>query len=179
MRAMKIRTLALAAVLALASAAWGQEQAFTNRPTELKDRGAPDARALATLPADTEVKVLARSGGWTRVDAAGKNGWVNVFHLRFPATVESSSSSSSSGVSDTLSNITSRLTGGRPAEKKANIATTGIRGLSPEDLKNASPDAAALAKAQSYRSDKPTAERFARDGKLTAVSVDNPQGDRR
>ena len=30
----------------------------------------------------------------------------------------------------------------------------------------------ALAKAQSYRADKPTAERFARDGKLSEVKVD-------
>jgi hypothetical protein len=175
---MNIRAFAIAAFLAFATAAWGQEQAFTNRSTDLKDRGAPDAHTVATLPADTAVKVLGRSGGWTRVDVAGKNGFVNVFHLRFPATVESSSSSSS-GVADALSGITSRLTGGRPTDKKANIATTGIRGLSPEDLKSASPDAAALAKAQSYRSDKPTAERFARDGKLVAVSVDNPQGERR
>jgi hypothetical protein len=175
---MNIRSFAIAALLALAPAAWGQEQAFTNRSTELKDRGAPDAHALATLPADTPVKVIARSGGWTRVDAAGKNGYVNVFHLRFPASVDTSSSSSSLG-SRLASGATSIFGGNRDTEKKATLATTGIRGLSPEDLKNASPDAAALAKAQSYRSDKPTAERFARDGKLTAVAVDNPQGERR
>jgi len=120
------------------------------------------------------VKVLARAGRWSRVEAAGQSGWVNVFHLRFPAAVESKSSGGGF-----FSGVTSALGGGRNAEKKANIATTGIRGLSPEDLKNASPDTAALAKAQSYRSDKPTAERFARDGKLVAVSVDNPQGERR
>ena len=51
--------------------------------------------------------------------------------------------------------------------------------LSPEDLKNAAPDPAALAKAQSYRSDKPTAERFAREGKLADVKVDYQDGGRK
>lgn len=168
---MSLRTFAVAFLLALAPAAWAQEQAFTNRSTELKERGAPDARTVATLPENTAVKVLARSGGWTRVDASGQNGWVRVFHLRFPATVQTSSSSGGGGF---LSGLSSAISGGRSRDQPTTIATTGIRGLSPEDLKNAAPDAAALAKAQSYRADKPTAERFARDGKLAAVSVDVP-----
>jgi uncharacterized protein YgiM (DUF1202 family) len=172
---MTLRILGFLLAIALAPFAWADEQAFTNRATDLRERGAGDAKVIATLPEKTEVKVLARAGGWTRVEAVGKSGYVNVFHLRFPTTVDSQSS----GGSNPFSSVTSFLGGGRPTEKKASIATTGIRGLSPEDLKNAAPDAAALAKAQSYRSDKPTAERFAREGKLSAVAVDNPQGERR
>ena len=171
---MSLRILALLLGLALAPFAWAEEQAVTNRATELKERGANDAKALATLPENTAVKVLARSGGWTRVEAGGQNGWVNVFHLRFSTTVESKS-----GGGNPFASVTSFLGGGRQTEKNANLATTGVRGLSPEDLKNSSPDPAALAKAQSYRADKAAAERFAREGKLTAVSVDNPEGSRR
>ncbi len=175
MRGMKLRILALWALVALAPAAWAQEQAFTNRSTELKDRGASDARTLATLPENTSVKVISRGGGWTRVEANGQSGWVSVFTLRFPTTVDSSSSSGG-GIA---SSIGSFFGGGRSKEKQATIATTGIRGLSPEDLQNASPDPAALAKAQGYRSDRGTAERFAKEGKLASVSVDKPQGGRR
>jgi hypothetical protein len=119
------------------------------------------------------VKVLARGGAWTRVEANGQSGWVSVFALRFPATVEAS------GGGNALSGLTSFFGGGRQTSKPATIATTGIRGLSPEDLKNASPDNAALAKMQGYRADKPAAERFAREGKLASVSVDDPQGGHR
>lgn len=157
--------------------ALAQEQAFTNRATELRERGAPDAKVVASLPQDTAVKVLARGGAWTRVDANGQVGWVNVFALRFPATVGSASSSSAGG--NVLGGLTSLFGGNRQADKPATIATTGIRGLSPEDLKNASPDNAALAKAQGYRADRGAAERFAREGKLATVSVDDPQGGRR
>jgi hypothetical protein len=163
---MRLRKAFAILLVTLASAAGAQEQAFTNRSTELKDRGASDARTLATLPENTSVKVLARGGGWTRVEAAGQAGWLNVFHLRFPAAVESG------GSGGFFSGASSILGGGRNTSQKANIATTGIRGLSPEDLKSASPDPAALAKAQTYRADKPAAERFARDGKLASVSID-------
>ncbi len=174
MPAMTTRIAALLVASLLAFAAWAQEQAFTNRATELKDIGSPSGKTVASLPGDTPVKVIQRGGGWTKVDANGQQGWVNVFHLRFPATVEKASSSSS----NPLSGITG-LFGGSREPQKTTIATTGIRGLSPEDLRNASPDPAALAKAQGYRADKPTAERFAKDGKLATASVDYKEGDRR
>jgi uncharacterized protein YgiM (DUF1202 family) len=166
---MNFRGLAFTMLLALAPAAWAQEQAFANRSTELKERGANDARTLTTLAEGTAVKVISRGGAWTQVEAGGQRGWVSVFHLRFPVTVETSASSGGSA----LSSLTGALGFGRQASQQTTIATTGIRGLSPEDLKNASPDPAALAKMQSYRSDKAAAERFARDGKLAAVSVEH------
>jgi hypothetical protein len=163
---MMLRALATVLLLGLAATAWAQEQAFTNRATDLKDRGAPEAATLKSLPENAEVKVLQRNGGWTRVDAGGQQGWVRVFHLRFPATAEAASSGGG------LSSLSSALGFGKQRSQTTTIATTGIRGLSPEDLKNASPDTAALAKAHSYRADKPAAERFAREGKLADVKVD-------
>jgi uncharacterized protein YgiM (DUF1202 family) len=169
---MKFAASFLALMLTIATCAWAQDQAFVNRSSELKDRPAADARTLATLPENTAVKVIARGGsGWTQVDANAQKGWVKAFHLRFPAVVDKSASSGGNA----FTSLTSALSGRQ--SDKATIATTGVRGLSPEDLKNASPDGAALAKAQSYRADRPAAERFARDGKLVAVNVE--EGGRR
>jgi hypothetical protein len=156
------------------TSALAQEAAFTNRATELKDKAAFEAVVLAPLPADTPVKVLARSSGWTKVEVNGKTGWVRVFHLRFPATVEAGSSSSSGGF---LGGLTSSMGfGGRPKQDGTKLATVGIRGLSEEDMKNASPNPEALRKMQSYRVDKASAERFAKDGKLVTASVDYGDG---
>jgi hypothetical protein len=164
--------LAAACLLAAAFAAGAQEQAFTNRSTDLKDRGAPDAATLRSLPENTEVRVLQRGGGWTRVDAGGQQGWVRVFHLRFPATAEAASGGG-------LDKLTSALGFGRQRSQQTTIATTGIRGLSEEDLKNASPDGEALRRMQSYRADADSARRFAREGRLAEVQVDYPEGGRR
>ena len=52
----------------------------------------------------------------------------------------------------------------------------GVRGLSPEELKNASPDGEALQRMHSFAADKRAAERFAREGKLADVKVDYNEG---
>jgi hypothetical protein len=169
---MRLAATLLVALLALASSAWAQDQAFTNRATELKEKGDAQSKTVASLAENTAVKVLGRGGGYTQVEANGQRGWVRAFHLRFPATIEKGESGGG------LASFTSIFGGGRE-QKQATIGTTGIRGLSPEDLKNAAPDAAALAKAQSYRSDKPAAERFAREGKLADVKVDYQEGGRK
>lgn len=171
MARMKVRALALAFLLCLCGLALAQEQAFTNRATDLKDKA--DGATVRSLPENTEVKVLQRAGGWTRVDAGGQQGYVRVFHLRFPATAEAASSGGS------LSGLGSALGFGRQRSQSTTIATTGIRGLSQEDLKNASPDGAALQRMQSFRSDAPGAERFAREGKLSPHTVDYSEGGRR
>ena len=171
MRAAKL--FLLLTFLGLAASAWAQGQAFTNRATDLKDQGSDQARTLATLKENTEVKVLQRGGGWTRVETGGQSGWVKVFHLRFPATTatESSGGGFLSGISSAIS--------GKPRSQQAGIQTVGVRGLSPEELKNASPDAEALKRMQSYAADKGAAERFAREGKLSDVKIDYNEGARK
>jgi hypothetical protein len=154
-----------AACLHAATAVLAQEAAFTNRATELKDKATYDAVVILPLPAETPVKVVARSSGWTKVEVNGKTGWVRVFHLRFPASVEAGSSSSSGGFLSGLG------FGGKPRQEGTKLATVGIRGLSEEDMKNASPNPEAWKKMQSYRVDKASAERFAKDGKLVTASV--------
>ena len=168
--------LASAVGIAVAMLAWADEQAFTNRSTELKERALADARTVATLPENSAVKVLARSGAWTQVEASGQKGWVRVFHLRFPASVETTSSSGGSGL---LSGATSLLGFGRDTSKQANLSSTGVRGLTPEDLKNANPDPDAVKKMQSYRAEKPAAEALAREAKLTSNSIDYADGGKR
>jgi hypothetical protein len=99
------------------------------------------------------------------VQANNVTGWVNAFHLRFPVAVEKGSQGG-------LGSISSIFGGGSREKQASATGTLGVRGLDPEQLKNAAPDGAALAKAQSYRADKPAAERFAREGKLQEVNVD-------
>ena len=166
---MKIKFV-LTAVLACASLLGdvaAQEQAFTNRATELRDRPGLEGKLLDSLNENLAVKVLQRQGGWTRVEANQKQGWVRVFHLRFPSTVETSSSGGGA-----LSGLTSVFGfGNRNQPQTSKVATIGIRGLSEEELKNASPNPDAVRKLQSFRSDKAAAERFAREAKLNAQQV--------
>ena len=166
-----LRRLLFTFLLALPLATAAQE-AFTNRSTDMKERAEAGARTLKTLAENTPVKVISKGGGWTRVEAGGQSGWVQMFHLRYPGTAGGAKASSGGG--DFLSSIGSALTGQR-SNPNANLATTGVRGLSQEELKNANPDPAALSRLQSYRADRAAAERFAREAKLAAVKVDDPE----
>ena len=170
-----LRHLFAAFLLAAATLAAAQESATTSRATDLKDKGAAEARTVASLPEGTAVKVTQRAGGWARVEANGQSGWVRVFHLRFATTAETTSSGGAGGF---LSSLGSALGGSRQTAKSTTIATVGIRGLSPEDLKNATPDAEALRKVQSYRADRSSAERFAKEGMLAESRVDYAEGRR-
>ena len=157
-------------VAALASAAvCAQEIAVTNRATELRAEPRLDAATLSTLPEGTSVKAIERQSGWTRIEANQKTGWVRVFHLRFQSIV---SQSEESGGSSLLSFLK-----GPQREPSRQTATVGIRGLSEEDLKNASPDPEALKKLQSFKADRPSGERFAREAKLAAARIDYVDSD--
>jgi hypothetical protein len=152
-------------VAALASTAvCAQEAGFTNRATELKAEPRLDAATLTTLPEGTSVKAIERQSGWTRVEANQKTGWVRVFHLRFQSTV---SQSEESGGSSLLSFLQ-----GPQRVPSRQTTTVGIRGLSEEDLKNASPNPEALKKLQSFRAGKAAGDSFAREAKLAAARVD-------
>lgn len=170
---MRLSSLLLSAILSIAGAALAQERASTNRGTELRERAAPDARVISTLPENAPVTVLDRRGGWTQVESGGQRGWVRVFHLRFATTVESGQRSSGSSF---FGGVGSALGFGGRRNDQAKIATIGIRGLSPEDMRNASPDAEALRRLQSFRAARQDAERFAREGRLAAIRIAYEEG---
>ena len=175
-----------AATTTIATIAPAQEPLFTNRATDL--RASPDdaAKLVRALPAKSSVQQLERRGAWTRVQviegadnvtdkAAAKaapkeTGWVRMMHLRGGVVVvESQPASSGSGF---MSGFNRLLSGGSGrSSTQAQSATVGIRGLSPDELKTASPDAAALAKMNSFKSDKPEAERYAKEAKLAQANV--------
>ena len=146
------------------------QEAATNRATELRERPAADAKSLASLPARTAVKVVGREGGWSHVDALERRGWLPTFHLRFAAAVETSAPNPVLSVTSILG------IGSRQAPETSKVATIGVRGLTKEDFRAASPDAAALKRLQSYRAQPSEAANFAREGGLVAVSIPLPDG---
>ena len=83
---MKFAASLLAALLSLAASAWAQEQAFTNRSTELKDKGAAEGRTLATLPDCADLPVVVMSA--LPEDEARQGGLDGVEYLRKPFEVD-------------------------------------------------------------------------------------------
>lgn len=167
-----IRTLlhAIALALLLLSSAWAQEAALTRRATELREAPGDGSRSLAALPAQAAVtRTGERQGPWVQVrTAAGAAGWVHLFDLG-PASAGTPGAGGGDIVGGALRGVTS-LFGGRPATQAA--TTAGIRGLGAEDLAQAQPDAAAVARMERLRQSEADARSFAARAAWTPVAVD-------
>ena len=146
-----------------ALAAYAAETAYTVRATELKAKPFADAATLASLPERSKVDVMGRQASWMQIKADGTAGWVKMLSLRF--NNEGAQKKTGDGGLGTLFNVAS--TG-----KSGSTVTTGVRGLSEEDLKAARPDPQALKTLQSYAASEEAAIGFARAGKLEGQSMD-------
>jgi hypothetical protein len=136
------------------------------RAIDLKASPASDAATLAALAEQSTVEVLERKGGWTRVKtAAGAEGWVRMLALRYAGGGEAKQGDT--GIVQLL-NVARTGTSGTQV-------TTGVRGLDPEQLKNARPNPRELERLQGYRASPDAAAAFAERGQLQPQKVDYPK----
>jgi hypothetical protein len=147
------------------------QDAFTNRPTEMKASPLSDAATVAPLAAETAVKVVGRQSGWTQVQAGTQTGWVRAFHLRFQSVVSGSSEGGA------LGGVLGGIFGGSKKAAPKGTSTIGVRGLSTEELQSAAPDPQAFAALLGMRTDAASAKRFASDGKLEPIKIDYIEGE--
>ena len=158
--------IALCLLLGFVPTVWAAGGAYTIRPTELKAKPYTDAETLTTLPPRTQVEVLTRQAGWTQVRSTSFSGWVKMLSLQLESSAQSKRGDN--GLRS-LFNVAS--TG-----RSGSTVTTGIRGLSEEQLKNTKPDPQALQAAKRYAVSREAAQRYAAEGKLHAQSVDYLNG---
>jgi hypothetical protein len=111
------------------------------------------------------VEVLERKSGWTRVKAQPGEGWVRMLALRFGGTAPAKPGAT--GVTQ-LFNVARTGSSGTQV-------TTGVRGLDAEQIANAQPNPAELAKLEKFAADRDTAADFAAQGKLSATPVAYPE----
>ena len=149
-------------LLALLPALAWAEPATTTRQVEMKKTPATDGETVMQLAENTAVEVLERRGGWTRVKTPKGEGWVRMLALRFGGPGEAKRGDS--GIS--------RLFNVARTGSSGTTVTTGVRGLDPEMLANAQPNAAELARMEQYKATPQAAAGFAARGKLEARQVE-------
>jgi len=142
-------------------AAHAGETAYTVRSTEVKARPFSDADTLSSLPEKSRVEVLERKSSWTRIKSDSATGWVKMLSLRFG---DARKKSGDSGLG-ALFNVAA--TGG-----SGSTVSTGVRGLSEENLKNPHPNPQAMKELQRYATGKREAQGFGRSGKLATQQID-------
>ena len=155
----------LLALLLLLPAIALAEPATVIRATELKQAPATDSATVAALAEQTAVEVVERKGGWMRVKAGDGEGWVRMLALRLGGAT--AAKPGASGLTQ-MFNVARTGTSGTQV-------TTGVRGLDAEQIANAQPNPAELAKLEKFASDRDEAAGFATQGKLSATAVAYPK----
>jgi uncharacterized protein YraI len=148
--------LALVSCMSATEAQAG-EAAYTVRATDLKAKPFSDAATLSTLPERSRVEVLARQASWMQVKTNGSTGWVKMLSLR----LRSDGTSRKAGDTGLGALFNVAETG-----KSGSTVTTGVRGLSEENLKTAQPNPRALEAMRQNAASKDGSIGFARAGKL-------------
>lgn len=164
---MKIRSLALMLFLSsLNVAAMAAETGQVLVTTDLKSEPFADAKTLATLPGSSAVDVLKRQGGWMQVKPAGNGeGWVKLSALKLGGSGANAKGDSG------MSALWNTAMQGRSGNTGVTVAT-GVRGLSPEDMKNARPAPEAVNKLNSFAAIRSQAEVAAKSAKLSKQNID-------
>ncbi len=152
-------SLALVTPLLLADARPG----LTVHETVLRSDPAGNASEVATLPAETELSVFERLGGWYRVQADAGAGWLRLASLRFPSP---ELGAADSGVDLLLNSMRTSTYAG-----SSSGTTTGVRGLDASDIDNASASEEQLEKLETLASSADAGRALAATGKLEPVDI--------
>lgn len=151
-----VATLLLAAGTALAG-----DGGSALKADDLRAEPFRDAKVVGSLAPGDPVDILKKQGGWFQVKSAKGSGWVRMLSIRRGAARK--------GGGDVAGIV--GLASGRAGTGRV-VATTGIRGLSEEELKAAEYNEAEVKKAESYATTRADAQKFAASGKLAARKVE-------
>ena len=142
------------------SLAYAGDPAYAVRDTDLKAKPYSDADTLSMVPANSKVEILQRKASWMQVKAGAATGWVRMLSLRLG---DGAQKRGDSGLA-ALFNVANTGSSG-------STVTTGVRGLSEEQLKNTKPNPQELEAGHEYAVSKDEAKKFAQAGNLKAHSM--------
>ena len=157
----RLRVLAVAGLLAALAAA-AADTGRLQKAEQLKSQPFRDATTISTLAAGDKVEIIKRQGGWLQVKSARGGGWVRMLSVRRGEAGKASGASEAAGLLG--------LASGRAGTGTV-VATTGIRGLSEEQLKAASYSESELKLSDSFVQSAADARKFAAKGKLVPRTI--------
>ena len=116
-----------------------------------------DAKTVGSLNKNESIEILSKKGAWLQVKSKKSTGWVRLLSVK-----RGGASSSGSSIAD--------VTSGRTGTGKV-VATTGIRGLSAEELKAAIFNEVEMKKMESHTLTPSDGQSFASAGGLNATKM--------
>ncbi|HEX6929505.1 MAG TPA: SH3 domain-containing protein [Gammaproteobacteria bacterium] len=126
-----------------------------------------DAASRGVLRGDQQVEIIERKGGWYRVTADdGREGWLRLSSIR----LGKAAAEEEGGFWASLFSFTGR------SQARTASATTGIRGLSETEIRDATPDPRAVERLATFYPDERDTRKFATDIGLQVRDVEPLDG---
>lgn len=124
------------------------------RDSELRNAPGKTADSIATLAAQSKVRIHRRQGGWYEISQGEKTGWVRLLTVKHEKNGKRQKPDhEEKGIDELLGGL---ATGHEKSNKVT--AATAVRGIDEEELKNAEPDPAALEQLEHYAVDADTGQ---------------------
>lgn len=117
-----------------------------------------DAKTVGNLLRGDNVEIITKKGAWLQIKAKKSTGWVRLLSVKRT----NSTASNSKGILDIAS--------GRSGTGQV-VATTGVRGLSAEELKSAKFSEEEMKAMESYTESGVQAKKFAEAGQLQVTKM--------
>jgi hypothetical protein len=136
------------------------------RETELKANPSLDAQTLATLPVRTTVTIVDRREGWFAVVREDTRGWVRLLHV-------SSQPPGTHGTIPPELERAAQIATGRAGGGNI-VVTSGTRGLTAEELRQADANLDELRRMEAQGADPAQAEAYASETGLMRRTVPYP-----
>ncbi|WP_028456184.1 SH3 domain-containing protein [Chitinilyticum litopenaei] len=130
------------------------------RDADLRQKPFADAAVLSKLAVGAQVEILAREGAWMNVRSNGQEGWLKMLQVRLGS---GGGTNAGAAVGQGLKVVTTGSSG--------KTVSTGVKGLSEEELAHAQPNYGELDKLKAFGSSGTEASRLAGQARLAAAQV--------
>jgi len=160
----KLKHLFIAAslpVLLLAHQVIAAETGSALKNDSMRTEPFTDAKLAGSITRGDSVEILKKQGAWLQIKTKKSTGWVRILSVKRGAT---SASNQSAGVL--------ALASGRAGTGQV-VSTTGIRGLSEEELKAAKFNEAEVKAMEGYTISADQGRQFANKGNLKTIAFSN------
>jgi hypothetical protein len=157
MKTYKIFLWMLLAALFLPVASLAAESGSALKTDVLRAQPYSDAKKAGDIKRGENLQILGKKGAWLNVRTTKASGWVRLLSVKRGAA---GNGGQIKGVLDVAS--------GRAGTGKV-VATTGVRGLNEEELKNAKYSEVEVKKLESFTITSGQAQQFAKSGGLKAI----------
>ncbi|CAG0962635.1 hypothetical protein MTYP_00815 [Methylophilaceae bacterium] len=144
-------------ILLLPGLAFSAETGTALKADSLRAEPYADARTVGSFARNDKVEILTRQGAWLKVKTAKTTGWVRLLSVKRGTTASGNQAAGVLGVAS-----------GRAGTGQV-VATTGVRGLSEEELKSAKFNEEEIRKLESNTLSASQGQQFASNGGLKAA----------